>query len=195
MAPVYDAQLLLERAAIRRMIELARIASADRVCDLGTGTGAVLRHLRSLPEPPRRVLGVDRSRRMLDRVGELPEGWELERAEADAVPQPDGSFDRVTAAYLLHLLEPGMRAKVLAEVRRLLRPGGILATVTVAPPESGTERLLRAPLRLAGRVLLGGAMSPLDPRGELQRAGFELVAFDRTRRGYPSLCIVTRLPS
>ena len=62
-----------------------------------------------------------RARRKATRAG-LPIRYE--QAFAGALPQPDASFDRVLSVLMLHHLAGGERLRALAEVRRVLRPGG-----------------------------------------------------------------------
>jgi len=189
MARAYGAQLRLERAALEAALDLASAGADDAVLDVGTGTGALLHALAARPAAPRRVLGVDASAAMLARVGPLPAGWEVARVDARRLPAGDAAFDVVTAAYLLHVLDPDARAAALAEARRVLRPGGRLVCVTP---------LLRGALRAAGDGLasaaprLVGGLRSLDPRGELVRSGFALVRARTVRRGYPSLCVLAR---
>lgn len=191
LADLYDLQIFLERAALEALVDLLGAGPETRVLDLATGTGGVLRQLATRPAAPEGVVGTDRSTEMLRRVPELPEGWELCEADATELPFEKGSFDRVTAAYLLHLLPLAQRSRVLAEAHRVLVPGGLLGTVTVAPPTGVLERAIRTPLAKLGG-LLGGALQPLDPTDELRAAGFEPLAARRTRRGYPSLSVVAR---
>jgi ubiquinone/menaquinone biosynthesis C-methylase UbiE len=142
--------------------------------------------------PPRQATGLDTSAEMLAHVPRLPVGWRLICADAAEMPFPDGSFDRVSAAYLLHLLDSEVRESVLAEAHRVLIPGGLLGAVTVAPPDGTPARLLRAPIEAlasTSRGALAGLRS-LDPRSDLERAGFTPLRALRTRRGYPSLCVL-----
>lgn len=194
VARLYDLQLPLERAALRLAVEMAEVEPEDRALDLGCGTGGVLSELAGRRAAPRAAVGVDPSARMLARVPPLPAGWRLVRAEASALPFGDRSFDLVTAAYLLHLLDAGGRAGALREARRVLRPGGRLVAVTVAPPRS--ERLARAIDRGFRAVRAGGPLAglrPLDPTAELRAAGFAVHGRRRTARGYPSLIVAARL--
>ena len=86
---------------------------------------------------------------------------------------------------------------MIAEIARVLRPGGRVGTITVAPPSSLPGRVLAAPL-IAAALRSDGSLAslrPLDPRPELEAAGFAVVATRRTLLGYPSLCVVAeRLP-
>lgn len=106
---------------------LAREVPDDAVVvlDLCTGSGVSLTGLR---QPGRLVVGMDVSVRMLhlarDEHGR--HGWAPRLACADAMRLPirDGSVDCVTIAFGLRNLRP--RPEALAEIRRVLRPGGRL---------------------------------------------------------------------
>ena len=120
----YGAQERHERRAIDAAVRIAAVRPDDTVVDLATGTGAVLRALAAGGDArPAVAIGVDRSPQMLSRVGALPAGWSTSKGDARCVPLPDGVADVVICSYLLHLLAPSDRLAVLAEARRLLRPG------------------------------------------------------------------------
>jgi SAM-dependent methyltransferase len=192
----YDRQLWLERSAVRAALDLADCRPGDRFLDAGTGTGAVLRELAERSTQPDRAVGVDASGAMLGRVPPLPTGWTVHRSEIQALPFGAGAFDVAVASYLLHVLPTAELPAVLAELARVLRPGGRLVTVTPALPASG---LLR-PLALALDAIAPhapsrfGGLRAFDPRPALERAGFEIVGGRSTRRGYPSLCVLARKP-
>jgi ubiquinone/menaquinone biosynthesis C-methylase UbiE len=182
VAPLYDLQLALERPAIETALELLEPRSTDRLLDLATGTGAVLRALSTRLSRPEEAIGVDASAAMLARVPPLSSGWRLLRADVRALSFPDARFDAAACAYLLHLLDPDERGSVLAEIRRVLAPGGRLATVTPVAPPTAFGAVVR---RVAGRYLL-------DPRADLERTGFMVRAARYVRAGYPSLCVLAR---
>ncbi len=100
---------------------------AARVLDVGCGTGAQSRTLIQWPEVAE-VVGVDRARFLLERARELAaglEGLRFEEADGHDLPFEDGSFDVVIAHTILtHVADP---VAVLAELFRVLRPGGTLA--------------------------------------------------------------------
>ena len=60
----------------------------------------------------------------------------FETGDAEALPFADGAFDAAVSGYgIIHLPRP---AAALAEMARVLRPGGRLAVSVWAPPEPGT---------------------------------------------------------
>jgi ubiquinone/menaquinone biosynthesis C-methylase UbiE len=191
-ARLYDLQLFFERVAIDQALELAAIGGADRLLDLGTGTGAVLARLAARADAASEAVGVDRSDAMLQAAPDLPRSWRLLRADATALPFPDETFDVVTAVYLLHLLELPARRAVIAEAARVLRPGGRLITVTVCAPRSPALELAFAPAVAIARRSSGmmAGLRVLDPRPELMNGGFWVRAARHTGRGYPSLVVL-----
>ena len=95
----------------------------SRLLEIGVGTGRVA---LPLARRLRRVVGVDLSRPMMERLlakrGGLP--VELARADATRLPFPDASFDAALGVHVFHLV-PRWR-EVLAELARVLRPGAPL---------------------------------------------------------------------
>ncbi len=195
-AGVYDRQLFLERRAVEAALDLAEAGPDDVLLDAGTGTGAVLRALAARPLRPRTAIGVDASARMVDRVRSPPPGWRVQRADLRKLPVEARSVDVAIASYVLHVLEPGVRRDALAELRRVLRPGARLVTVTVYVPARTGLRPLRAALETLARIAPGrlGGLQPLDPRPDLIDAGFRLERARFTALGYPSLCVAARAP-
>jgi len=191
LAGDYDRQLQRELTAVRAALELASPQPDELLLDVGTGTGAVLREAARRSPRPEHALGVDPSAEMLIEVPPLPRGWKLKRARISRLPVPDSSVDVATAAYVLHVLEPDERARGLAELGRVLRPGGRLVCVTPWVARRGLGRAgafaLDAVARIAPERL--GGMRTFDPRPELQRAGFRVAQARTTRGGYPSLCV------
>ncbi|MEV0706326.1 class I SAM-dependent methyltransferase [Nocardia aurea] len=92
------------------------------VLDLAVGTGIVAERLDALGH---RVIGIDLSTGMLRHAARRLPG-RVARADATALPLPNDSVAAVTAVWLLHLLDDA--EPVLAEVARVLRPGGLFLT-------------------------------------------------------------------
>lgn len=191
----YEAQERFEARAIAATLRLADAGPEDRLVDLGTGTGAVLRALARRDRRPATAVGIDLSPGMLSRVGGLPKGWRTLRADASHVPLADGEADVVTCSYLLQLLVPQARVHVLREARRLLDPAPgsrvVITTVWAGRATLGGRAVHGALRGLAeARPEAWGGLMPLDPMAELGTAG--LVPTHRVvlpRGGYPSLVI------
>ncbi|HSJ74104.1 MAG TPA: class I SAM-dependent methyltransferase [Miltoncostaeaceae bacterium] len=134
----------------------------DHVLDVATGTGAVAAELAG--RHGCRVTGVDQSDAMLAaaaaRLAErgLAGRVELVRAEAEALPFADAAFDGLTVTYLLRYVDDS--AATLAELARVVRPGGTLASLDfgVPPwaPARAAWRFYTGALLPAGGLLLGG---------------------------------------
>ena len=112
-----------------------------RALDLGCGTGDLARQV-ARRYPRARVVGADFTRGMLAnaqrRNQRASEGYrvQLARANALALPFADGAFDLVTNAFVARNLADLPRA--FREMRRVLRPGGVLLTLEITEPTSPT---------------------------------------------------------
>jgi demethylmenaquinone methyltransferase / 2-methoxy-6-polyprenyl-1,4-benzoquinol methylase len=106
------------------------------VLDLCTGNGASLPGLR---QPGRLVIGVDVSLRMLRHAADEQEraGWAPRLVGADGfrLPLRSGLVDAVTVAFGVRNLRP--RSDALAEIARVLRPGGTLIVLEATAPRPG----------------------------------------------------------
>ena len=101
-----------------------------QVLDVATGTGLVAEALLARGF---RVTGLDQSPGMLANArARFDDRVELVEASADALPFPDASFDHLTFTYLLRYVDdPGA---TLAELARVVRPGGTVAMVEFGLP-------------------------------------------------------------
>jgi ubiquinone/menaquinone biosynthesis C-methylase UbiE len=101
-------------------------AAKARLLDLGCGTGSFLGDVKR-NYPRLAVTGLDLSGPYLTVARRRLAAWsriELIEAAAETVPAPAASFDIVTAIYLFHELPARARRAVVAEIRRVLKPGG-----------------------------------------------------------------------
>ena len=181
---VYEWQLPLERQALAAAAELAAVEPGERLLDVATGTGAMPRALAARGARPGEAAGLDRSASMLAvAAARVPHGWSLVPGDAKRLPFADGSFDLVSACYLLHLLGPDDRIRVLAEIARVLRPGGRVVTVTMESRRPVTRALLQ-------RLPRGSGLRALDPGREFGAAGLRPLRARFVRSGWPSRCVL-----
>lgn len=99
-----------------------------RLLDIGCGTGRLLKQL-AIAHPELRLFGVDMSPPYVQAARELLAGVpeaSLTAENGESLPYRDAYFDAVTSAYLFHELPRPARRRVVAEMRRVLVPGGLL---------------------------------------------------------------------
>lgn len=159
--------------------EAAGIAAGRRVLDVGCGPGALTGVLVDLVGPAS-VSACDPSETFVAACAERHPGIEVRQAAAEDLPWPDHAFDAVLAQLVLNFVSD--RDAAAAEMARVLRPGGTVATAVWDYGE-GMEMLRRfwdaaravrsdAPDE-AHPTALGGADELAD---FLTAAGFDAVA-------------------
>jgi ubiquinone/menaquinone biosynthesis C-methylase UbiE len=132
----------------RRFVETLDIQPGHTVVDLGCGPGTDLARLADAVGPGGSVIGIDRDPRMLaearHRLVDRP-NVQIRDGDLHDLPFADHSVDRArTDRVLQHVEDP---AQVLAEIARVLRPGGLVAlaepdwdTLAVADEDIDTSR-------------------------------------------------------
>lgn len=147
------------RAAVfDRLARLSGARAGDRVLDVGCGTGYLTRRLAAIVAPedganPGSAIGLDASAGMLAEARrQSPPACGYVVGTAEALEFEAGSFDAVTSSLMIHHLPQELRAQVIAEMFRVLRPGGRLLIGEFRPPRSRIGRyLIRT---LAGPMML-----------------------------------------
>lgn len=163
-----------EGRAKGRARDLAAVQPGERVLEVGIGCGHFLAHAMATGA---RVVGVDLSETMLALSRARAPGASGVRASILALPLAGGSFDLVFSAYLLDLLPSTEIDRALAELARVVRPGGRVVLCGLTRGRSLLERgvigLWSSIHRLApARV---GGCRPLELAPRLAGAGLSLV--------------------
>ncbi len=163
IAPSYDLlnrvmTLRVDQRWRRRLIRELRPRDGERLLDLCAGTMDVAAEARRT-QPSARVVGADFSLPMLSR-GSAKTGLPAVQADALALPFRDGRFDAATVAFGVRNLEDVDRG--LAELARVLRPGGRLGVLEFFRPESGGSRFVHGAYNRLALPVLGRVLSP-DP--------------------------------
>jgi SAM-dependent methyltransferase len=111
--------------------------------------------------PGANISGLDGDPKVLERARSkaVAAGAQIRFAEglSDDLPYPDASFDRVLSSLFFHHLDRSGKERTLAEVRRVLRPGGELHVADWGRPANPLMRVLFTSIRL-----LDGADSTRD---------------------------------
>jgi ubiquinone/menaquinone biosynthesis C-methylase UbiE len=125
----------------QRVVEVAALHAGERVVDVACGTGLVTFAAADRVGPGGTVLGTDISQQMVDLAArEAPANVRLARMDAEHLDLPDGSFD-VALSCLGLMYVPDSRVAI-AEMRRVLRPGGrAVAAVWGARQQCGWAEL------------------------------------------------------
>ena len=155
----------------RREALLARVEGD--VLEIGAGTGWNLPHYGAAT----RVVAVEpdasMAKRLPEKLAQASVPVEVVTAQAESLPFPDASFDAVVSTFVLCSVEDPSR--VLAELRRVLRPEGRLVLLEHVRGEGRTARwqdhMTGLHRRLAGNCHLNR-----DTRTAIGEAGFDVAA-------------------
>jgi demethylmenaquinone methyltransferase / 2-methoxy-6-polyprenyl-1,4-benzoquinol methylase len=160
IAPVYDAMNRAMTAGLdqrwRRATVTAVVRRGDRVLDACCGTGDLA---IAAARAGGKVTGVDFSERMLERARRKSDGVEWVAGDALSLPFAEAGFDAATVGFGVRNyddLEGG-----LAELRRVLRPGGRLGILEITRPRGLLAPFYRlwfdGLVPLLGKLLPGGS--------------------------------------
>jgi SAM-dependent methyltransferase len=133
--------LLEERARsgygelVAQLLRRTELAPGETILEVGCGSGAVARGLASRSGGANPITATDinpyilSEAQALARDEGLSEVIKFEQANAEALPYPDARFD---VAFCTTVLEEGDADRMLAELTRVIRPGGRIAVLTRA---------------------------------------------------------------
>jgi demethylmenaquinone methyltransferase/2-methoxy-6-polyprenyl-1,4-benzoquinol methylase len=207
ISPVYDAMnramtLGLDRRW-RRVAAEAVVQPGDEVLDACCGTGDLA---LAAQRAGGKVTGLDFSERMLARAREKSRIVDWVLGDVTALPFRDQSFDAATVGFGIRNV-PDLEAGV-AELARVLRPGGRLACLEITRPNGILRPFFRlwfdVLVPLAGKVLPGGRAytylpasvrrfpGPPDLAAVFERSGFDRVTWKRMGGGIVALHVGTK---
>lgn len=152
-SPFYDAYcplLGLGPDFRRETLRHAGIRSGERVLDVGCGTGVLTRLAAEAVGSTGYVAGIDPSPGMIavarrNAVATASRA-QFRLAAIEALPFADASFDLVLSSFMMHHLPPEVKRAGLAEVYRVLKPGGRLVIVDIDKPSNPLWWLLCWPM-------------------------------------------------
>ena len=192
IAPVYDAMNRTMTAGLdrrwRRLTAEAVVRPGDSVLDACCGTGDLA---IAGARAGGRVTGLDFSEPMLERARRKAPELEWVRGDLLELPFADGSFDAATVGFGVRNVDDLERA--LAELRRVLRPGGRVGVLEITRPRGVVAPFYRlwfdGVVPLLGKLLPGGSAytylpasvrrfpGPQELAGLMADAGFRAVRF------------------
>jgi ubiquinone/menaquinone biosynthesis C-methylase UbiE len=175
----------------------------DAVLDIGCGPGTDLPALAEAVGDAGTVTGVDQDPAMVEQARQRTAAYpqvEVRAGDAHALPLDDASVDRARADRVLqHLADP---ARALAELRRVVRPGGLVALAepdwdTLAIDDTDTA-ISRAYTRYVTTSAVRNAAIGRQLARLLDDAGFEVASVDASvvlLRDYRTAESILRMPS
>ena len=171
-APIYEKAMRADRKLYEFMYgRIPQVIEGKEVLEIATGPGLLAKHVAYAAK---RMVATDYAEGMIREAkkGTYPANLTFEVADATALPYADDSFDAVLIANALHVMPDPEAA--LREIRRVLRPGGILiAPNFVEHKKSGASRVWSGILQLAG-ISFAHQWSEEDYLDFLRRNGWQV---------------------
>lgn len=180
-APFYDllANLMTfgQVRRLRRMtLDQALLEPGNSLLDVGCGTGGVTLPARTRVGRNGSAAGIDPAPEMIAiaRRKAKRAGLEIDFriGVIESLPFPDNTFDVVTSSLMMHHLPPHLQAKGLAEIRRVLKPGGRILIADMRRPSTSPMKRFFGMLLQHGHSNRFGVEDLLKP---LKEAGFGAV--------------------
>lgn len=162
--------------------EFADIREGDTVLDLGSGAGNDCFVARAATGPEGKVIGVDFTPEMIRKARQNAEklgfnNVEFRQGDIDDMPVNDNSVDVVVSNCVLNLVPN--KPKVLAEIARVLRPGGHFSISDVVLQGELPDALRESAELYAGCV--SGAIQKETYLGYIREAGFENITVQKEK--------------
>ncbi len=134
----------------KRLVERLNLKPGDRVLDVGCGTGRLARWIAECVSPTGSVVGIDPVAERIAVANARAGGITFAVGQAEDLGAFDSeSFDAVSMASVFHWVSDKPRA--LAEIRRVLRPGGRLGVTTFTGELSGAGTVTAVMAPVLGR--------------------------------------------
>ena len=125
---------------------LAQVQAGQRVLDVGCGSGRLTLAAQKWVGAGGEAVGIDPSPEMIQvarrKARRAGLGAKFELGVVEAMPFPEASFDVVLNRLMFHHLPSDLKQRGLAEMRRVLKPGGVCLIVDFEPPKSGLLRMI-----------------------------------------------------
>jgi len=175
-SPLYDLPFLqrwVYRPAQDEVVGEVRAHGADRVADIGCGTGILASRIAAELEPGT-VYGVDMSDGMLEQAKARSGAVTWMKGPAERLPFDDDSLDAVVSTSAFHWFD---QPAAMREFYRVLAPGGMAAVATISPPPAKLFERLSAESSSVAHT-----PSPAEMRRLFTDAGFTITSQRRVDR-------------
>ena len=159
---------------MRSAVRLAALQPGETALDVGCGTGTLAILAAQATAGSVVLVGIDPAPEMVTRARQKADkagvAVTFQTGVAESLDFADERFDLVMNSLMMHHLPPALQDQALAEMYRVLRPGGRLLIVDFEPPKEGIQKRIM--------TWLLGAMTSIDNSKLLPRvaaAGFAAI--------------------
>ncbi len=130
---------------LRRMtVELAGVKAGDTVLEVGCATGTLTLAAKQAAGPSGKVFGIDIIPGMIAasqrKAAQARVEVTFKLGNIDSIPFPDDHFDEVMCSFMIFHMSAETRRKGIAEIWRVLKPGGRLLLLDLALPPQPFQR-------------------------------------------------------
>jgi ubiquinone/menaquinone biosynthesis C-methylase UbiE len=130
---------------LRRMtVELAGVKAGDTVLEVGCATGTLTLAAKQAAGPSGKVFGIDIIPGMIEasqrKAAQANVEITFKLGSIDSIPFPDDHFDEVMCSFMIFHMSDETRRNGIAEIQRVLKPGGRLLLLDLALPPQPFQR-------------------------------------------------------
>lgn len=134
-----------------RTVDLAAITRGHTVLDVGCGTGNLTMAAKVRAGYDGAVYGIDAALEMIQKAERKAAENQLDihyqGGLIEDIPFPDNKFDVVVSSLMLHHLPKDLKRQGIAEISRVLKPGGRFVAVDLDPPLVGNLKIVVEAMR------------------------------------------------
>lgn len=158
IAPSYDAymkKITLGREHLLRetTVNLAQVKPGESILEIGCGTGTLTLAAKRKAGASGKAFGIDIIPGMIkisqEKAAQANENIQFQIGSIDNIPFPENQFDVVMCSFMIFHMSENTRRKGIAEIYRVLKPGGRLLVLDLAMPTQLLSRLI-------AKILFGG---------------------------------------
>ncbi len=127
-------------------VTLAGVKPGDCVLEVGCGTGSLTLEAKRRAGPSGKVFGIDIIPGMIEasrqKAAQAKQEITFQLAGIDEIPFPESQFDAVMCSFMIFHMSEAVRRKGIAEIYRVLKPGGRLLVLDLAMPTQPLSRFI-----------------------------------------------------